>query len=363
VSPATLPSAAQSALAAHVAGGGSLWWITGTASTASGGARALLGGPLGSVVPLAAASAPAQTAPTLVPALSGPGAASALTSLDADAATSAEVWQSLPPVGSGDPGVQAHASAEVLVHGRPAGGRVTDQSAPLVATREDAGGRVLVWNGSGFFRWRLTATENDRLVDVQPTLVRAAMTWLLVEGGASAVGVTPSAAVVRHGDVLRFAGSVRGSAAGVDMSLSLRPADRADAPARRVPVRLSADSASFLADVDDLPPGRYAYAARAVRGGRVLGNAAGEVVVDARSLDAEDVTVSEDALRSLARESGGAYVRATDDGLAEAVRRLTRRPREVTGPRVELWSHPAALVLALGLLGVEWFLRKRWGLL
>lgn len=136
-----------------------------------------------------------------------------------------------------------------------------------------------------------------------------------------------------------------------------------DDVARRAAFRLGADSASFLADVDDLPPGRYTYAARAMRGGRALGGAGGEVFVEARSLEADDVGVSEDALRAIGRESGGAYVRATDAGLVDAARRLARTPRETTGPRVELWSHPAALILALSLLGAEWFLRKRWGLL
>jgi hypothetical protein len=81
-----------------------------------------------------------------------------------------------------------------------------------------------------------------------------------------------------------------------------------------------------------------------------------------RSVEFDDVGVDEDALAAIARETGGRYLRGTDPGLADAVRHLSTTPREVVGPRLELWGHPASLALVLVLLGVEWYLRKRWGL-
>jgi len=81
-------------------------------------------------------------------------------------------------------------------------------------------------------------------------------------------------------------------------------------------------------------------------------------VVRAEGKELEDVIFRDDVLREIADVGGGSYRRASLAGVN------IRDPREVRVGRhrqVEVWSSPVLLLLALGLLGAEWMIRRRAG--
>ncbi|MDE0554079.1 MAG: hypothetical protein OXI24_07695, partial [Candidatus Poribacteria bacterium] len=66
-------------------------------------------------------------------------------------------------------------------------------------------------------------------------------------------------------------------------------------------------------------------------------------------------------LKELAEQTGGAYFTVADAAsLPENIAKV-QNPVFVDAER-ELWSHPLVLFAVVGLLGTEWFLRKRIGL-
>jgi hypothetical protein len=135
-----------------------------------------------------------------------------------------------------------------------------------------------------------------------------------------------------------------------------------DAAGRAQPVRFAPRATgSYEAVLEDLRPGRYRLAARAVRGGRELGRATGEFAVDRWSLELARSLPDSAALAAVARASGG---RVTD---AAQVGRWARTlpTRALARGRVEshrLWESPWVYALVLALLSVEWFWRRRRGL-
>ena len=71
--------------------------------------------------------------------------------------------------------------------------------------------------------------------------------------------------------------------------------------------------------------------------------------------------LNEALLKQLTEQTGGAYVAIADaESLPENVVKV-QNPVFVDAER-ELWSHPLVLIAVVGLLGTEWFLRKRIGL-
>jgi hypothetical protein len=108
-------------------------------------------------------------------------------------------------------------------------------------------------------------------------------------------------------------------------------------------------------------PGLGAGAYRLVARGTVDGRALVEeqtFVIRPEGRELEDVVARDDVLREIAAASGGEFRLASLGGPR------IKEPRQIRVGKlrtIEVWSHPALLALALGLLGVEWALRRRAG--
>jgi hypothetical protein len=111
-----------------------------------------------------------------------------------------------------------------------------------------------------------------------------------------------------------------------------------------------------------LPPGDYEATATARLGDREIGRARVRFTVDAYSVEFADARQDIEFLRELAARSGGRY--ATPESMAELARALPVAPRDVVlRSEVEVWNTTPVFVLFVLVLGAEWLLRKRFGLL
>ena len=69
-------------------------------------------------------------------------------------------------------------------------------------------------------------------------------------------------------------------------------------------------------------------------------------------------------LRTISASSGGKVLQKGDDLLREIEDHARKKEsRFLEEKRLPLWSTPLTLVLVITLLGMEWYLRRRWGLI
>jgi hypothetical protein len=130
----------------------------------------------------------------------------------------------------------------------------------------------------------------------------------------------------------------------------------AEAAVRQQEVLTDAQGESHL-DVGALPPGAYRLSGKATLDGRAVSEDK-TFVVRAEGKELEDIISREDVLRAIAEAGGGTFQRDTLDSVT------IRDPREVrvgSQKQLQLWSHPALLMLVLALLAAEWAVRRRAG--
>ena len=97
----------------------------------------------------------------------------------------------------------------------------------------------------------------------------------------------------------------------------------------------------------------------------IPGNGATENVtefhVEARSMKEHEVNMKEDLLKKMAELSGGKYLSMRD--LPSLSKNLAKEKQTVTVHKEkELWNLPITLIILVGLMGTEWFLRRRYDL-
>jgi hypothetical protein len=69
-------------------------------------------------------------------------------------------------------------------------------------------------------------------------------------------------------------------------------------------------------------------------------------------------------LKRIAASTGGKYLPRQDDLLREIEAHGQKAEKRFTEEKhLPIWATPAAMVIVLGILSLEWYLRRRWGLI
>ena len=130
----------------------------------------------------------------------------------------------------------------------------------------------------------------------------------------------------------------------------------------REPNAISTDMNNlYTAQFELLQKGKYRIRATGRSGNLKLGEDQIDIYAHPQLAELENPQLNEDLLKQLAEQTGGAYFTLADvESVPENIANV-QNTVFVDAER-ELWSHPLILIAVVGLLGAEWFLRKRVGL-
>ena len=117
-----------------------------------------------------------------------------------------------------------------------------------------------------------------------------------------------------------------------------------------------------LLALGQVEPGAYVLRARASFEGEAVGVAEEPIIVEAADVELQSPFPRPATLRTLAEASGGEFVEIDDD-LPEVEIKDTRRVEVDRTRRVPVWDTLPVFVLFLLVVGTEWWLRRRGGLL
>ncbi len=288
--------------------------------------------------------------------LTGEGEISQVMRVAGDRMANVELWRSLPPVWMPSKSQwEPTPDADVLLAGIGALG----EDIPLVVSARRGAGGVIVVVADGVWRWKLSGPDD---VDLFDRFLANSARWLTARGELKRAVAGTDKDVYSTGEMVRLSAQVYGD----DFRLTRDALVTVDVARGEgaAPVRslsLEPDGDFYRIDLEPLAPGRYLYEAAAEVAGEIVGSARGEFIVEEFSLEDSEVRRRPALLRKLGEESGGGYF--TPEG-------LDRFPDSVplawttrlAAREIELWDSPWLLTAFVGLLGVEWTLRRRKGL-
>jgi hypothetical protein len=123
-------------------------------------------------------------------------------------------------------------------------------------------------------------------------------------------------------------------------------------------------SGRYEGNINGLPEGDYSYIAKAFLDGRVLGEDKGKFSIGKMNIEFLDTKMNRQLLEQIAYRTGGKYSSIENtDGLISAIAKRTFTSQEVTSAKeIEVWSWEYTAGLLIVLLAIEWFIRKRSGM-
>jgi hypothetical protein len=272
-------------------------------------------------------------------------------------------WTQLPPLFAVRLPLRVRPDATVLVTARtPARGA----AAPLVLIRRANQQRVLTVLLHDLWRWRLMAQRSAVTQEFFPAFLSNAVHWLTAPDAEGPVIARPLKESFAQGEPLTFSAEVYDS--------RQRPVE--DAEVRVMVQRGNQVTEGLLLPrgngrYDGETPGMHTdgsvrYRVTATRPGVVSGSDSGTVQISGTAIEFLNTRMDADVLQQLAARTGGGFLRpesvgALDSLLAAQPSFAPRTTTSITELHFRNWPWYAALIVLL--LAVEWFLRKRSGMI
>jgi hypothetical protein len=287
-----------------------------------------------------------------------PVASHAVTRL-AEGQANAAVWQKLPPLDFANhfAALKPTPGVRVLLSG--------PRQEPLLVSGEFGSGRTLAFAGESTYRWPLKgfAAEHKRFW-------RQSILWLARrdESQQSEVWIKLAQRRFAPGANVNFTVGAR-SPEGDALRDAQFTATLVGPDGKVQPQRLSPAGEQQAGILSVKEPGDYAIELVATRQGQTLGKARAEFLVFDQDVELASAAADHENLARLAnitKEFGGRMV--APEELDALLSEIASRPpeTEVRQQRWRLGDDPLAawvwLLAFTGLLGTEWWLRKRWGL-
>ncbi len=279
-----------------------------------------------------------------------------------------EKWNSLAPIFRTETFVRVKPEAEVVASMKVNNVPLSD---PLIVSRRFQKAKSVAVLGYGLYRWKLLGNAADQargkhdVVDVLSVFLQNSLKWLQANDDEKTVRIRTTRKQYSSSDKVEIVAQVYDAA--------MTPLDNASvtvkvsgAGVERDIVLSAVGSGRYTSIVEGLPEGDYSYQGSVALNNKAYGNDGGRFSIGDIPLEYQNLRMNSELLRTLAERSGGRfYLSSQTAQLLEDLQknpRFTNRIVQFTS-EYSLWNLAWLLAAALLAFSVEWFIRKRAGLI
>jgi uncharacterized membrane protein len=268
-------------------------------------------------------------------------------------------WSQLPPLDGANlfERGQLKRNAQVLAEADD------PQRHPLLVAGQAGDGRTLAFAGDSTWRWPMAGFD-----DAHRRFWRQCVLWLAKkdEETAGRVWIRLAGRRAMRGTRVEFAvGAEDAQGEPIDAATFDVVVEKPDGS--KAQVRATKSDVEWAATFrETAEPGDYKIVVTGKEGDAVLGTAEARFLVPDQDLELDRPAAEPSVMAQLAemtKPAGGAALAAEE--LPDLLKRLADKPPELKEEviaRVTYWDTWPFFLLFVGLLGTEWYLRKRWGL-
>ncbi|HYO58774.1 glutamine amidotransferase [Archangium sp.] len=241
---------------------------------------------------------------------------------------------------------------------------VDGKNAPLVAVWDYGRGRSLVVATDASWYWAFTSHKGGSPNRAYDRFWSNALRWLVRDPDLTTLNVTADPPSVEPGKAVGVVVSSRTSDYQPAQDAQVRVELVAVDTQKPVAVQTGQTGPDGVVRLEFAPPapGPYKLVATAKKGETDLGKGEDAVAVRAVGPELSDASVRPELMEQIAKYTGGKSFRLPMDGLPDDVPLLDPPVVEVGRAKDKpLWDRWYYLVALVGLLGTEWFLRRRFG--
>ena len=281
------------------------------------------------------------------------------------------LWRNMPALSRSFSGFRLRGGATALME--------NGKGMPILILQRAGLGKSLMIAAEGFWNWGfgVKTFKDTRYHAIYPRFWAQVLRWMATNTDDKNVYLTTDASTYAIGDTVKVTAYLYSETyqpqAGATVQIEVVPPDGAPF---QLQINAATESTNEMLSQPDtianmsnlytaqfvlLQNGKYRIRATGRSGNLKLGEDQIDIYAHPQLAELENPQLNEDLLKQLAGQTGGAYFTMADaESLPENIANV-QNPIFVDAER-ELWAHPLIFITVLGLLGTEWFLRKRVGL-
>ena len=270
------------------------------------------------------------------------------------------IWRNLPPLSRWLGGLQLRGGAtELAVYRRD----TPSQPIPIIIFQRSGLGKSLLIAAEGVWNWRFGVWSFKNEDNTYPRFWAQSIRWMATRGEEKQISVTTNLPTYSVGDIVEITVFAYDESfqplnnAVIDIEVS-PPSDQ---PFQLHASANSANTGAYTARFNADSQGNHYIKASGRQGEVVLGEDSTEIFVQLQLAELENPQLDESLLKQLAAKTGGAYLPFAEAYTLPEKINARQHPIFATEER-DLWDTPLVLICVVVLLGLEWFLRKRRGL-
>jgi hypothetical protein len=275
---------------------------------------------------------------------------------------SVDVWSKLAPIFSLQASFQAKPESEVLGTIRL---QTITTTEPLIVSRNVNRKKSLAILAYGLWRWKMYGEPGNGTENVLDEFLSNTVRWLTTRDDDRRFRVQPVKAIFSGQEPVEFTGQLYDENYKPVEDATVQVTITQDKQTNDI-VLNSLGSGQYDGSLEGLGEGDYSFISTALQGGKVLGDDKGKFSVGGLNAEFLDTRMNKILLQQLAAQTGGKYYDPDAmDNLPKDIASLANfKPTELTQTNeIELWNLKWTLSLIILLFSVEWFLRKRSGMI
>ncbi len=270
-----------------------------------------------------------------------------------------QAWNELPPTLQPNVFFTPRTGAQVIADAVKGNGEKIN---PLIILDRKASQKSISFLAEEIWRWKLHSKNgNELLFD---SFIENSVKWLSSPDRKKKLIVSAGKKSFVAGEEINFTAELYDDTFApvndAEVSLTISGKDK------KITIPLSNVSRGiYEGKISSLPEGVYKFSASARRNGGAE-KAAGKLLVVPADLEANDLLFRETLLRQVATASNGVYARPDDvSGVLQKINELAviNKKEKTEIKSIDVWADERILILLVLLFSIEWFIRKRAGML
>lgn len=278
-------------------------------------------------------------------------------------------WNDLPPLFRTETFVKPKPYAEILAKVKV---NNTELNEPMIIFGDRTGYKTLAVMGYGIYRWKLMGYARDvfknkaETPDLLDIFISNSSKWLTIDDKEKNVVIRPVSKSFVKGERVEFFAQVNDNASNPIENASVN-VNITDGSGKNYDVNMfPTGSGLYKGFVNGMPEGDYFYLGKASKNGTILGEDKGRFIIGDTPLEYMELTMNKTLLQEMASRTGGnfLYNQPTDNLIELILSSLKNKQNAVTvRSEINLWNLPLIMGIIILLFAIEWFLRKRYGLI
>ncbi|MBA4313436.1 MAG: hypothetical protein C0417_12505 [Chlorobiaceae bacterium] len=270
-----------------------------------------------------------------------------------------ESWQKMPPIYKTKTIFKAKPEAEIILSCESSDIRINE---PLIGIRNINHYKVIGITGYGLWRWKLLSQNDDRTDKLLSLFLNNAVRWLTTPDDNKKVCIVPGKEFYTTSEPIEFTAEVYDD--------QLRPMENANVTVRlhqRDEIMLNpVGNGRYEGSFENLASGDYSFSGIARDNDILLGADSGKLTVGQTNAEFLETKMNKPLLQQISYRTGGSYndIEQAKQLSSEISSKVKFESKEIIKvDEIELWNWKYLAGLIIFLFALEWFLRKRSGMI